>query len=108
MGKKIDYNRVRALYDQGLNDSAIAERMGVTRGPICHWRNENGLPSNGPAKELAPAATPEAHPAPLDRVRQLMALVRPEDSDEARALTARLAGQWILDELKGAGYGPAD
>lgn len=34
------------LYKQGMNDTEIAERLGVTRVTICRWRNRKGLPPN--------------------------------------------------------------
>ncbi|MCI8537748.1 MAG: hypothetical protein HFF18_03680 [Oscillospiraceae bacterium] len=109
VGKQIDYDQVRALYDQGLNDPAIAEQMEISNLTIQRWRKKNNLPARGRMKQEKPEApvevsaepASEAEPEPdvSSRVRQLLALVRPEDSDAARNLTARLAGQWILDFL---------
>lgn len=32
------------LYNQGLCDAEIADGCGVSRGTICSWRHNNGLP----------------------------------------------------------------
>lgn len=41
------------LYEQGLNDSQIAELVGESRKLVCRWRLKMGLPSQ---KEIAEAA----------------------------------------------------
>ena len=48
-GRKRDDSRylaIKALYDEGLNDTQIAEKMGVSRGAIYNWRQREGLPAN--------------------------------------------------------------
>ncbi|MBP2663517.1 MAG: hypothetical protein H6Q71_1465 [Firmicutes bacterium] len=42
--KTID-NR-KELYEKGLNDAEIAEKIGVWPGTICAWRKRNDLPYN--------------------------------------------------------------
>lgn len=39
-----------ALYRSGLNDAAIAERVGVTKGTVTSWRNRNRLPTHSPMR----------------------------------------------------------
>lgn len=34
----------RTLYSQGLNDSEIARRQGVTLSAVLYWRRRHGLP----------------------------------------------------------------
>jgi len=117
MRSSADYEQVRKLYDQGLDDTAIAKQMGISRSPVCQWRNRNGLPAHGRAKkpahqelevqgepdtgsEAPTPAEPEAKDAyedTLDRIRQLLALVRSSDSREARDRMSQLAGQWLQD-----------
>lgn len=48
MGKKkeIDLEEMQVLYNQGLSDSKIAERLGCSRKTIAHRRKELGLPIN--------------------------------------------------------------
>jgi len=38
--------RRMTLYKQGLSDTEIAERLGLTRMAICRWRERRGLPPN--------------------------------------------------------------
>ena len=48
-GRKRDdarYRAIRALYDEGLNDVQIGERVGLSRGAIYNWRQREGLPAN--------------------------------------------------------------
>lgn len=44
--KRLDQRLVRQLYDQGLNDHQIAERLGTSPGGIYAWRYRNRLPAN--------------------------------------------------------------
>lgn len=39
-------NQVKCLYDLGLNDREIGERVGRNDRTICKWRKARGLPSN--------------------------------------------------------------
>ena len=44
---KIDYDKAKELYDQGLSDRAIANELGLKSGSsILRWRTENGIPAN--------------------------------------------------------------
>jgi len=44
--RKLDYDRARGLYDEGLTDSAIARLCGVSAASVNNWRRKNGLPPN--------------------------------------------------------------
>lgn len=49
-----DPETVRKLWEQGLNDAQIAEKIGCTKSPVCRIRKEQGLDS-----KFRPAAFPE-------------------------------------------------
>lgn len=48
---RIDYAQTKALYDKGLVDSVIADKIGVTKSAVTEWRHRNRLPANGPLRE---------------------------------------------------------
>lgn len=44
--KWLDQRQARQLYDQGMNDHEIAEKLGVSPKGVYHWRYRNRLPAN--------------------------------------------------------------
>lgn len=45
-GVPINSKRARELYDQGLTDKVIAQRLGRPENSITGWRLRHGLPPN--------------------------------------------------------------
>lgn len=43
--KRLNQQEARRLYDLGLNDGQIADKLGVSPGSVYHWRYRNGLPA---------------------------------------------------------------
>lgn len=63
--------KARALYDQGLSDAEIAEKVGTTPSAVAFWRRGQSLPANlgrkpPPGKEpgapVPPTASPPSRP----------------------------------------------
>ena len=80
--------KFRPLYEQGLNDAEIAERLGCSAAAAAKWRNRNGLPANhGPARKEAEAdgLPPESI---YTRIETIIASL-PEDASECARKTAR-------------------
>jgi hypothetical protein len=46
MRGKVDYGRVRMLYDAGMNDHEIGRRMGISSRNILLWRRRDGRRPN--------------------------------------------------------------
>lgn len=44
--KRLNQQEARMLYDKGMNDHEIAERLGASPGGVYAWRYRNGLPAN--------------------------------------------------------------
>lgn len=44
--KRLDQREARQLYDQGMSDYEIADRLGVSPSGVYHWRYRNRLPAN--------------------------------------------------------------
>lgn len=44
--KRLNQQDARRLYDLGMNDHEIADRLGVSYGGIYSWRRRNKLPAN--------------------------------------------------------------
>jgi len=49
------------LYKQGLTDTDIADKIGLTRSGVRSWRRRFGLPSN--AKRGRPGGVPMSEPS---------------------------------------------
>lgn len=47
--KTLDWDKAKELYDRGLSDREIAEKIGGSRKSVEKWRSRNGLPANKPA-----------------------------------------------------------
>lgn len=75
--KKIDCERARELYDEGLCDSEIATGCGVSRNSVTNWRKREGLPRNKPPKKK-----PEKKPEKRRRAKSQLSI----DAAEARKL----------------------
>lgn len=43
---RIDYARVQSLYNEGLTDKEIAEKLGCNKSKVWEWRTKRGLPSH--------------------------------------------------------------
>ena len=94
--KKIDYDKVRELYNTGMTDRAIASELGAgTSSAIYLWRKKNGLPAVG--RPVNQRADIEPDRGFIDVLRDLMALCKPGDSDNVkegfRVLTEALLAQ---------------
>jgi len=60
MTKKIDNDRILDLYNQGLNDAEIADKLGCTRSTVTLWRRNNKLPPHRTHREQPePTELPE-------------------------------------------------
>ena len=84
---KLD-GKIKPLYEQGLNDAEIAERLGCSATAVAKWRKRNGLPVNhGPARKEAEAGglPPESI---YTRIETIIASL-PEDASECARKTAR-------------------
>lgn len=44
--KRMNQQEARILYDKGMNDREIAERLGASPSGVYAWRYRNGLPAN--------------------------------------------------------------
>lgn len=80
--------KFRPLYEQGLNDAEIAERLSCSGASVGKWRNRNGLPVNhGSARKEAEAGglPPESI---YTRIEAIIASL-PEDASEYARKTAR-------------------
>lgn len=44
--KRLDQQKMRELYDQGMNDQEIAAQLGASAGGVYAWRYRNRLPAN--------------------------------------------------------------
>ena len=76
-GSKFD-GKIKPLYEQGLSDVKIAERVGCSDTTVANWRKRNGLPVNkGDVQEETAGQLPVIY-MQLEAV--LAAL--PEDSSE--------------------------
>ena len=70
--------KIKPLYEQGLNDAEIAERVGCSSATVADWRKRNGLPARRDLnRKEADRKLPEVY-MQLEAV--LTAL--PEDSSE--------------------------
>ena len=43
---EVDHKKAMRLYKRGLSDLNIADLMGVSKGDVFRWRQENHMPSN--------------------------------------------------------------
>lgn len=61
---RVDYNELRRLYDMGLTDTEIRQRMKVSYGTIYNWLTKNNLPPCGiqMQKKHAPIGIPGETP----------------------------------------------
>jgi len=48
----------RMLYAQGCNDREIADKLGLTRNIVMHWRVARDLPSNYRTGKISPPPSP--------------------------------------------------
>lgn len=44
----LNYDRVLALYNSGIGDSAIGRALHMPKSTICAWRHRSGLSTNNP------------------------------------------------------------
>lgn len=51
---KNDHEKRLALYNQGLNDREIGERLYLTSSAIAFWRRVNGLPAHNTYRRITP------------------------------------------------------
>lgn len=58
--KKLDKDKARELYDQGLSDRKIADALGVHKDTVAAWRKKEGLPS-GKERGIAKVQKEEKH-----------------------------------------------
>ena len=76
-GSRLD-GKIKPLYEKGLNDVKIAERVGCSDTTVANWRKRNGLPVNkGPVQE----ETAGQLPAIYTQLEVVLAAL-PEDSSE--------------------------
>ena len=50
---RLDEAAAKELYDQGMSDRKIAERLNVATYTVCSWRNANGLPYIGASRQIS-------------------------------------------------------
>ncbi|MDR1705187.1 MAG: hypothetical protein LBS19_10970 [Clostridiales bacterium] len=111
MGKKLDYEKVQALYDAGKSDADIVRELGTgTASAIYLWRKRNGLPAHGKSKPPKPEKTakPERAAAPVnaasepagvfDILRPLMDICRSDDTPAIKAGLCKLAAAMLKRE----------
>lgn len=48
------------LYNQGMSDAEIAEKMGAPKSDVTSWRRDRGLKANYPKRETKPKEEPKA------------------------------------------------
>ncbi|MDE6260375.1 MAG: hypothetical protein K2M42_05865 [Oscillospiraceae bacterium] len=44
--KRLNQQEAKRLYDLGMNDHEIADRLGASHSGVYHWRYRNGLAAN--------------------------------------------------------------
>lgn len=49
-----DHEKRMALYNQGLSDQEIGEKLYLSYATIAYWRKINGLPSNSEHRRITP------------------------------------------------------
>lgn len=54
-----DHEKRMALYNQGLSDQEIGEKLYLSYATIAYWRKINGLPSNSEHRRITPAMEAE-------------------------------------------------
>lgn len=77
MGKSIDDEKARELYDAGENDRIIGDTFGVTKSAVALWRRKNNLPANaGSFGRKRKEAEPVAAERKISSAKELPAAVR--------------------------------
>lgn len=54
-----DHEKCMALYNQGLSDQEIGEKLYLSYATIAYWRKINGLPSNSEHRRITPGMEAE-------------------------------------------------
>lgn len=54
-----DHEKRMALYNQGLSDQEIGEKLYLSYATIAYWRKINGLPSNSKHRRITPGMEAE-------------------------------------------------
>lgn len=94
---KVDPDRVRALYEQGLDDVRIGRELGVSGSGITFWRKKLGLPAIGKGGRKAP---PKAGAEFVNSAATIVAWLRQRGTiiaDHEASKTWKVNGRDVID-----------
>ena len=103
---KYDPEQMRHLYDEGLNDREIAEKMGCTNTTVLTFRQKNNLPPNAQRRgnkqtsEKVDIAKASVKYAALAKIQNLFDMVSPDDGEDVTALYLDLMTAMLDAEIQ--------
>lgn len=100
---KVDIEKLRALYSQGLDDGQIGKQLGVSGSAILLWRKKLGLSANGKGGRKTPAepaSAPITAPVVVNSAATIVSWLRQRDTIIAEVdpgKTWKVNGRDIID-----------